>query len=234
MQLSVRDVAGLLNVSGNTVYQWIKTGQLSAQQVNGRYRFNRSELLEWATARNLTIRNGLFDERADEPIPSSRLSEALEIGGVFHDVPGTDKPSVLKAVVERMQLPDDVDRNFLCSVLLAREAMGSTAIGDGVAIPHVRNPIVLHVLKPTIALCFLRQPIDFDALDKRPVHALFSMVSPTIRIHLHLLSRLAFALRDPKIKELISSQGARDEILNEIRRLETRMSDPESGRTELP
>ena len=100
------------------------------------------------------------------------LAEALETGGTFHDVDGSDKESVLRAVVERMRLPTDVDRNFLFSVLLAREALGSTAVGDGIAIPHVRNPIVLNVSKPTITLCFLKTPIDFGALDHKPVHAL--------------------------------------------------------------
>ena len=68
-----------------------------------------------------------------------------------------------------MKLPDDVDREFLYQVLLAREALGSTGIGDGIAIPHVRNPIVLHLSRPTVTLCFLEQPVDFGALDGQPV-----------------------------------------------------------------
>jgi PTS system nitrogen regulatory IIA component len=148
------------------------------------------------------------------------LAEALETGGIFHGVDGSHKESVLRAVVERMQLPAEVDRDFLFSVLLAREALGSTAVGDGIAIPHVRNPIVLHVSQPTITLCFLKTPIDFGALDHKPVHALFSMVSPSIRVHLHLLSRLGFLLKDVSFKQLIEQQGARDNILAVVRRLE--------------
>ena len=57
-------------------------------------------------------------------------------------------------------------------MLEAREAMGSTGIGDGIAIPHARYPVVLHLDKPLVSLCFLEQPIDFGALDARPVQAL--------------------------------------------------------------
>ena len=80
--------------------------------------------------------------------------------------------------------------------MLAREAIAPTAIGEGIAIPHVRNPVVLHVGRPSITLCFLEQPIEYDALDGKPVHTLFTIVSPTTRAHLHLMSKLSFVLRD--------------------------------------
>ena len=132
---------------------------------------------------------------------------------------GADKPAVLRSVVEMLRLPDKVDREFLLQVLLAREALESTAIGDGIAIPHVRNPIVLHVPQPTMTLCFLEKPVDFGALDGRPVHTLFTFISPTVKAHLHLLSRLAFALRNPDFKALIVQQAGRDEILAAARKI---------------
>jgi PTS system nitrogen regulatory IIA component len=223
MQLRVRDVARILKVSEKTVYQWVKTDGLAAQHVSGQLRFNRTELLEWATSRNLSVSPELFSESDPDAVPMAGLAEALETGGTFHDVDGSDKESVLRAIVERMQLPTDVDRKFLYSVLLAREALGSTAVGDGIAIPHVRNPIVLHVSKPTITLCFLKTPIDFGALDHKPVHALFSMVSPSIRIHLHLLARLGFVLKNTTFKKLIDRKAASDEILRAIRAMESGM-----------
>jgi PTS system nitrogen regulatory IIA component len=103
---------------------------------------------------------------------------------------------------------------------LARENLQSTGIGEGVAIPHVRNPIVLHVPRPIVTLCFLDQPIDFGALDGKPVHALFSLICPTVRAHLALLSRLAFALHDERFKRVIAERGPADEVLAEARRVE--------------
>ena len=60
-------------------------------------------------------------------------------------VKNTDKERALAALVEVLPLPEEVDRELLLRLFLAREASASTAIGDGIAIPHVRNPIVLHV-----------------------------------------------------------------------------------------
>ena len=98
-------------------------------------------------------------------------------------------------------------------MLLARESLGSTALGNGIAVPHVRNPIVMHIPRPMVTLCFLEQAIEFGALDGQPVHTLFTIVSPTIRAHLHLLARLGFALRQPAFAEVIAEQGSREQIL---------------------
>lgn len=226
MKLTVRDAAHLLNVTDKTVYRWIKQGVIPAYQINDQYRFNRAELLEWATSRKINVSPEIFEEPEGGETPPPSLSEGLRAGGVHYRVGGTDKPSVLQAVVDLMKLPDEVDRNFLYQVLLAREALGSTGIGEGIAIPHVRNPIVLHLSRPMVTLCFLERPVDFGSLDGQPVTALFTLISPTVRAHLHLLSRLGFALRDPAFKKAIVSQASRDEILEALRRVEVAMSAP--------
>ena len=213
MQLTVKDVAGLLNISEKTVYRWIDERKLPGYRLSGQYRFNRAELLEWATANRINVSPRIFEEPENGSTPLPELSDALEVGGIFYRLAGKDKPAVLRSVVEVLRLPDKVDREFLLQVLLAREALESTAIGDGIAIPHVRNPIVLHVPQPVVTLCFLEAPVDFGALDGQPVHTLFTLISPTVKAHLHLLSRLAFALRNPDFKALIIRQASRDEIL---------------------
>jgi PTS system nitrogen regulatory IIA component len=117
-----------------------------------------------------------------------------------------------------------VDREFLYQVLLAREALGSTGIGEGIAIPHVRNPIVLHLSRPLVVLCFLERPVDFGAIDRQPVTTLFTLISPTVRAHLHLLSRLGFALRDADFKATVLRQAPREEIVEALRRAEMGMA----------
>jgi PTS system nitrogen regulatory IIA component len=220
MQLTVQDVAGLLNVSEKTVYRWVNERSLPGYRISGQYRFNRAELLEWATSRRIHVSPAIFEEPESNATPLPGLVDALRAGGIFYRLAGTDKESALRSIAENMRLPEEVDRDFLLKVLLAREALASTGIGDGIAIPHVRNPIVLHVSRPMISLGFLEKPVEFGALDGKPVHALFSVISPTVRAHLHLLSRLAFAMHDPGFKDAVVRQASRDEILDEARRVE--------------
>ena len=220
MQLGVKDAAGLLNISEKTVYRWIKQGYLPAYRVNDQYRFNRAELLEWATSRKINVSPDIFHEPTSNGVPIPGLVESLQNGGIFYRIEGDTKSAVLKSLVEHMRLPDGVDRDFLFRVMLAREEMASTGIGDGIAIPHVRNPIVLHVSHPIVTLCFLEHPVEYGALDGKPVHALFGIISPTVRAHLYLLSRLSFMLQDKDFKSAIENHALREEILGNAGRIE--------------
>jgi PTS system nitrogen regulatory IIA component len=150
------------------------------------------------------------------------VSQLLETGGIHLDVEGDEKSAVLAAIVKRLPLSPEVDRDFLLSVLDAREAMGSTGIGDGIAIPHVRNPILLHVDQPFITLCLLRRPVEFGAIDGKPVHAVFLVVSPSVPSHLRVLAQLAFVLRDPGLRQLLQDRAPPPAILRRVREIEKR------------
>lgn len=230
MNLTVRDVSLMLGVSEKTVYRWVGERSLPGYRLSGQYRFNRAEILEWATANRVNVSPAALGESESEFQALPDLPEALQTGGVFYRISGKDKPSALASVVEVLRLPDEVDREHLLQVLLAREQLASTGVGDGIAIPHVRSPIVLHVPKPTVTLCFLETAVDFGALDGKPVQALFTLVSPTVRAHLHLLSRLAFALRDDRFKTLVARQAPREELLAEVQRLSQVMNAGASAR----
>ena len=119
-------------------------------------------------------------------------------------------------------------------VFLARESLGSTAIGNGIALPHVRNPVVMHVPQPMVTLCFLEHPVEFDAMDGQPVHTLFTMLSPTVRAHLQMLARLSFALRQTEFAEAISRRGSREEILQACEAVDRSISGSRLCRLESP
>lgn len=226
MALTVREAARVLRVDEAQVYRWIDAGEIPSYTVHGQPRFDRAELLEWATSRELPVAVDVFQSERADAQPGPGLVEALRAGGVHAGVGGTDRASVLRAVVELLALPPAVDREFLCQMLLAREAMGSTGIGNGIAIPHVRNPVVLNGAPASITLCYLATPIPFDAIDGQPVHTIFSMISPTIQGHLQLLARLSWALHDARFKALVARRAAAEEILAEAGRIEASFPRP--------
>jgi nitrogen PTS system EIIA component len=220
MQLTVSEVARLLQVDEKTVTTWIRKKGLPAVKINEQYRLNRVDLLEWATDQGIKLSPEIFTSAQDERIAFPSLSQALEAGGIHYGVPGEETQTVLKNVVALLKLPSQIDPDFLLQVLLAREALGTTAIGDGIAIPHVRNPIILQVSSPAITLCFLQKPIDFNAVDGKPVDILFTLISPTARTHLHLLAKLAYALRDKRFKEVLRHRGEATELLAIVKTIE--------------
>ncbi|HEY8505243.1 MAG TPA: PTS sugar transporter subunit IIA [Gemmataceae bacterium] len=220
MHLTIREVAQLCRVGERTVYRWVQEEGLPAETVNGTTRVNPPELLEWATARNLPVSPFIFRKMNGGSVGPTGLADALERGGVVRDVPGDDRESALAAVVGSLPLPDGFDRPSLVQLLLAREHLGSTAVGDGIAIPHPRKPVALPGARRVARLCFLARPLDFAAADGRPVHTLFVLVSPTVREHLQLLAHLAAVLRDDSFRRLLRDRPAAEVILSEVRRLE--------------
>ena len=73
---------------------------------------------------------------------------------------------------------------------------------------------------------FHQDRFDFGAVDGKPVHTIFSMVTPTIRQHLHLLSRLAAALHDKGFRAAVARRAKGEEIVAEARRVEGTFTDP--------
>jgi len=213
MQLTVNDAARTLNVGEKTILRWIESGALPAYTVAGEYRINRAMLLEWATGKRL----GFADPAspADSPLPSRALpalGDAMRLGGVYSAVPGGSVDEVLDAFVERMDLPESVRRPFLADALKTRERLQSTGIGEGIAFPHLRNPGVLGLTNPMVFTAYLENPVDYGALDGQPVDVLFCPLSPDLRIHLHLLSRLAYALRQPSFVSLVRARAPSDAL----------------------
>ncbi len=226
MELSVREVSRLMSVSERTVYRWAKQGSIPAHRFHDQYRFNRVELQEWAASQGRRVSPKLFasDDAPDAP-PS--LAAALERGGVHYGVAGATKAEVLRSLSRSPGVPSGVDRDLLYQLLLGRETLASTAIGDGIALPHARDPLVLRVEGPVVLLGFLARPVDFGALDGEPVRAVFTLFAPSIRDHLRTLSRLTFALHDPELRRLLRETAGAEPILSRVRLLDqARVSGP--------
>jgi PTS system nitrogen regulatory IIA component len=219
MQLTVRQAASYFGVDEATVRQWISGRGLPVHRVNERLHLNAIEVWEWALEQGVPVSRSLLEEARRTPEPVPPLAQLLEKGGIHRDVEGDDKGAVLASIVRRLPLPAEVDRDHLLAVLEAREAMGSTGIGDGIAIPHVRNPILLHVDEPQVALFLLSRPVDFDSIDRQPVHAIFFVISPSVPAHLRILAELGFALRDPALRELLRARASDARLMSRIAEL---------------
>ena len=156
MQWSMRDLGEMFKVSESKVTRWIRHQGLPAQRVAGQYHFNRVEVLDWAVAHQVRMEASPVDQLVDG-VPSMSLADALEAGGIHYKISGDERQAALRALVSRLPLPKDFDGELLMGLLLAREAHGFTAVGDGIAIPHVRYPIVLNVVPRSADALLLAQ-----------------------------------------------------------------------------
>ena len=94
--------------------------------------------------------------------------------------------------------------------------MTPTAIGKGIALPHPREPILTDPLNQSVSICFLRDPIDFKALDKEPVHTLFVILSADAVRHVEILSRISYLCHEDDFISLLREKAPVKEIFDYI------------------
>ncbi len=220
MNLTVKDAASLLQVSEKSIYRWIKQAAIPAYRMRGQHRFNRSELLEWATSKHMEVSPEAFSEPEIDKLPIPLFSDALENGGIFYRIDGKTRDEALIQASMHLRLPEDTDQKYLARALIERERSASTAIGDGIAIPHLRVPLFTQVVRPSMTLFFLENPVDFYSLDGLPVNILFTPLAPTQKTHLYLLSKLGFLLKNKMFKNALIKQENREVIFSTLREAE--------------
>ena len=215
MELNATEVATLLNLPEREIRDLARTGKLPHLQVQDSLRFNRQAILEWALARGHPLAFAL-DEA--EPADLPPLRELFAPERFHYDVRGRTFAEVLRAALHVFQLPPESDKDLVYELLVSREKLMTTALGDGLAVPHLRVPVVVNVARPTLGIFFTREPIDMGALDGKLVHTLFLLLSLTPKQHLELLARLAFLFRKPEFVKLLRARAKPEAIIEWIER----------------
>lgn len=226
MFLNVPEAATLLSVSEKTIYRNIKQGNIPFYKVGEQYRFSRAELLAWATSRRHKVPHQEYHDSLQCTVSLPTLSQAVQEGGILYRMEARDKESALEELSANARFTYPVDRDYLFHLLLAREALGTTSVGAGIAVPQLVYPTLLELASPSVTVMFLEHPIDFSAVDGQPVQCLLGLFSATLRGYYHLHSLIHYALRDRKLSDILKKQGSREEILREISRVESTLRLP--------
>jgi nitrogen PTS system EIIA component len=216
MLLTAHGAARLLGTSERQIFRWVDDGEIPCRRVRDQLRFNPTDLLEWATGREMAVHVEAFEDDDPNDRPPS-LALALEAGGVIENVPTTDREAAVRAIVEGLVLPETFDRELLADVLIARDARGAVPAAEGIAIPPARHPIVVAGAPPAVVVAYLAGQLVFET---RAVRAIVVVVSPTVRTHLRILARLSRALADREFREAIQRRAGTDELAREARRVE--------------
>ena len=136
-----------------------------------------------------------------------KVSDFLSSADVTIDTTFVDKRKLLEDLAQRAATVVDIEPNLILAELQKREELGSTGMGGGVAIPHARFH---HLHKPFGMLVRLKKPIDFDAVDGKPVDTIALLLLPDARDGERLGALACFArkLRDPSV--ITALRRARD------------------------
>ncbi len=141
-----------------------------------------------------------------------KLSEIIKKNNIISELKAKDKKNVLNELAEVVsQNEPSIDKSLLVKVLLEREQLGSTGIGDGVAIPHGKLP---GVKKPMVSFGRSVKGLDFDSMDGRPAYLFFLLLAPenSSGVHLQVLTRIARILKSSAFRKELMKAGTEEEL----------------------
>lgn len=226
MDLKLKDVAKLLNVSTTTARRWVAESGLPAYRINHQYRFNRHQVEQWliqhqrAEVEQSPPQNTEVALSADAK-PFS-LYRALYKGGVVQAVPGQNKEEVIRATVKMIARQLHLDAEVLTEMLLDRERMMPTALNNGIGVPHTRD-FLLSGLQDVVTIAFPAQEIDYGALDQQPVHTLFFLFACDDKRHLHLLAKIAHFTNRPETIAFLRKRPTADQLVAYVKEWEAQL-----------
>ncbi len=197
--LTIEEVAKYLRVSERTVYDWAQKGEIPAGKIGTVWRFKKSEIEKWVNERLSS--NVKKEESAPEVIVKNILSPE-RIVFINH----TTKRDALVELANNLSTAPQVKyQDELVTEILKREELMSTAIGRGIAIPHVRLSSVTDLVM-SVGIC-KKDIIDYQSIDEIPVRILI-MIAAAYNQHTYYLQTLSFFSSRLKEKEL------REKLLN--------------------
>jgi PTS system nitrogen regulatory IIA component len=192
--LTIDEVARYLRVSERTVYDWAQKGEIPAGKIGTAWRFRKSEIEQWVNSRlSSSQRTGYTAVRVESIIAQDRI--------LFLNY--TNKMDALTALAENLSTAPQVkNRQEFIEKIIQREELMSTAIGRGIAIPHVRLSSIVDLV---VSVGISRTDIvNFQPLDDEPVRLLF-MIAAAYNQHAYYLQTLSFFSARLKNKDLRSS-----------------------------
>jgi PTS system nitrogen regulatory IIA component len=158
----------------------------------------------------------------NNPRSSEELSliELIKRGGDFRIIPGAAPREFLANLIGAIDLPPSLDRAALLGAVLEREDLMPSAVGNGIALPHPRNPFIAESAGQFVSIAFAERPLNWEALDGKPVHTALLILSASPKMHLHALSRINYFCRQRSFVELLEKRSSPAEILRMIEETE--------------
>lgn len=200
MNLSVKDVATLINISSKTIYRMIRNETIPCFRVGGQWRFDRREIISWMEdTREFSYETAVINPNlADEE--SISIAGFLRRGGIYHNIKGQTKEQVISECLESIKktIPQ-INTQRLFHAIMDREQIYPTTVGNGIAFPHPRPFKEFTAPFSSIALCHLAGPVPFGAPDNERVDTLFFIFPKSERRFLKIQAKLLRLLKEEDI-----------------------------------
>jgi PTS system nitrogen regulatory IIA component len=232
MDLKLGEVSRLLNVSESKVKKWVQAKKIPSYKLGSEFLFSRAEIEDWV------MKNG--PKYADESQESFQITETLEEeeeikrfgiqhfnlyrainkGGVFLDCNGQTKEEIIYWTTKKLAEKFNWDPDVIAELLIDREKLMPTALNNGIGVPHTRDFLINNHFD-VCACVFLEHPIEYGALDGKPVNTLFFLFACEDKRHLNLLAKLAHLSSQEGSLKFFNERPSQKEFLDYVKNFES-------------
>lgn len=147
------------------------------------------------------------------------IAELIKKGGILSNIEGRTPQEIYEKISKLIELPSEMTSERLYNSLCTREEILTTAVGNGIALPHARAPIVKDENEQKICIVYLKTPIDMNAPDERRVYVMFVLLTANTQVHLKVLSSLAGLFRSLEFRKALENHANIDELTAVIKEL---------------
>lgn len=215
--LSSKEVAALLKLPLVTIQRWEHQGKIPFKIIKNKRCYKQKEILEWAKSHDFIVNLNKLEQQNHKGI---FLSQAIEMGGIYYDVPGTDIYGTFENAITLLPFISKKDHDKLLNELLNREELASTGVGNGIAIPHTRNRLNLGLYKAFVPIFFLKNSVEFNSVDGIAVNTLLMIFSTNTKEHLKLLSEISYMLKNKEILNTLKNIDQNNDLLEKMVKIE--------------
>lgn len=203
--LTIEEVAKYLRVSERTVYDWAQKGEIPSGKIGTVWRFKKSEIEKWVNARLSS------NQRLEENTPAVKVKNILSPERIVFINHLTKRDALVELANNLSTAPQIKFQEELVTEILKREELMSTAIGRGIAIPHVRLASVTNLVM-SVGIC-RNDLTDFQTIDEIPVRILI-MIAAAYNQHSYYLQTLSFfssKLKEKSLREKLLASTSQEE-----------------------
>ena len=226
--MTVKQIAGYLNVNERTVLKLVADGALPGVKVGNQWRFRKAMIDTWLDDQMLGVTPRYVElPRGEPPKRMLALANCFEPAHVIPELQGKSKTSViveLSELAQRLGLLRDA--TWFVGALIQRENVMPSAMGNGLAFLHTLRRSPEQVVKPFVVLGRSREGVDFDALDAKPVHLFFVLGLKYDELHLPWLAKLVQMLAQPGAVRSLLDAGDAAAIYQRLSDYERKLEPP--------
>jgi excisionase family DNA binding protein len=224
--LTTDELAQILRLNERTVIKLAKEGQLPAAKIASQFRFSKEKILEW-----LELQMNHYSDDLLADMEKGMLEKAVPVHKLLVEshielnMKATNKEEVLVELTEIAKKTGLLrNQDELLKSLQSREELCSTALGNGIAMPHPRKTSWDVVRNLIIIIGISKKGIDFGASDDQPVHIFIMLAIPLLPLHLQFVSRLARIFHDKTVMQKIMDSTSERTVIEIIQEKEQELN----------